>query len=87
GNLTTPQKANVPLIGLLPEAQGKGFSLHLLKNTVLSFINEVIEARLDCMEVNATVETDNYPALKMYRKVGFREDYHYPHAYIENDKA
>lgn len=86
GNLTTPQKGNVPLIGLLPEAQGKGFSLHLLKNTILCFINEVIEARLDCMEINATVETDNYPALKMYRKLGFREDYHYPHAYLTNEK-
>lgn len=85
GNLTTPTIANIPLIGLLPEAQGKGFSLHLLKNTVLKFIHDVIEAKLDCMEINATVETDNFPALKMYRKIGFREDYNYPHAYLENE--
>ena len=84
GNLTTPTIGNVPLIGLLPEAQGQGFSVQLLKSTILKFIQNVIDARLDCMEINATVETDNFPALKMYRRVGFREDYNYPHAYMEN---
>ena len=32
-------------------------------------------------EVNASTETDNYPALKMYRRLGFKEDYYYPQAY------
>lgn len=85
GNLTTPDIGNVPLIGLSPDAQGKGMSVHLLKNTIMRFIQDVIEAKLDCLEINATVETDNFPALKMYRKVGFREDYHYPHAYYERE--
>lgn len=87
GNLTTPDIGNIPLVGLSPEAQGKGLSVHLLKNTIMNFIREVIEARLDCLEINATVETDNFPALKMYRKIGFREDYHYPHAYYENNHS
>lgn len=84
GNLTTPTIGNVPLIGLMPSAQGKGLSVQLLKNTIKNFIKGVIDAKLNCLEINATVETDNFPALKMYRKVGFREDYNYPHAYIEN---
>ena len=33
-------------------------------------------------EVNVTTETNNYKALKMYRKTGFREDYCYPQAYL-----
>ncbi|MEW5820603.1 MAG: hypothetical protein AB1782_10465 [Cyanobacteriota bacterium] len=84
GNLTTQTIGNIPLIGLMPEAQGKKLSLHLIKNTIMNFIRDVIDAKLDCMEINATVETDNFPALKMYRKIGFREDYNYPHAYMEN---
>jgi GNAT superfamily N-acetyltransferase len=84
-NLTTQEMGNIPLIGLMPSAQGKGLSIQLLKQSIVNFITDVIEARLDCMEVNATVETDNFPALKMYRKIGFREDYNYPHAYMENE--
>jgi GNAT superfamily N-acetyltransferase len=84
-NLTNDQMGNIPLVGLLQSAQGKGLSIQLLKKTLEKFIHDVIEARLDCMEVNATVETDNFPALRMYRKVGFREDYNYPHAYMENE--
>ena len=33
-------------------------------------------------EVNVTTETDNYGALKMYRNVGFKEDYAYTQAYL-----
>lgn len=85
GNLTAPEIGNIPLIGLMPSAQGKGLSLHLIKNTLTCFIRELIDGKIDCLEVNATVETDNFPALKMYRKVGFKEDYNYPHAYKENE--
>ena len=37
-------------------------------------------------EVNVTTETNNYKALKLYRRIGFREDYCYPQAYILNKK-
>ena len=37
-------------------------------------------------EINVTTETNNYKALKMYRKVGFKEDYCYPQAYLVNKK-
>ena len=33
-------------------------------------------------EVNVTTETNNYKALKMYRRIGFREDFCYPQAYL-----
>ena len=37
-----------------------------------------------CKEINVTTETNNYKALKMYRRVGFKEDYCYPQAYLES---
>ena len=33
-------------------------------------------------EINTTTETDNYQALKMYRHLGFKEDYSYPQSYL-----
>ena len=36
---------------------------------------------------NVTTETNNYKALKMYRKIGFKEDYCYPQAYLIQKKT
>ena len=33
-------------------------------------------------EVNVSAETNNIPALKMYRHIGFKEDYSYPQSYL-----
>lgn len=33
-------------------------------------------------EVNTTTETNNFQALKMYRHLGFKEDYNYPQSYL-----
>jgi len=33
-----------------------------------------------------TTETNNYKALKIYRSIGFREDYCYPQAYMLQKK-
>lgn len=84
-NLTTQTIGNIPLIGINPEVQGNGFSVHMLKSTVTKIIQAVVDGKLSVMEVNATVETDNFPALKMYRKVGFRESYNYPQAYMDRE--
>ena len=32
--------------------------------------------------VNVTTETNNYKALKLYRRIGFKEDFCYPQAYL-----
>ena len=40
----------------------------------------------DFTEVNVTTETNNYKALKLYRRAGFREDYCYPQAYLLQKK-
>lgn len=83
-NLTTPFIANIPLIGVKSGHNNKGFGKYLLKNSVEILVNQVKANKLSLQEINATAETDNYPALRMYRKIGFREDFTYPHAYYKN---
>jgi ribosomal protein S18 acetylase RimI-like enzyme len=44
-----------------------------------------LDGDLGIFEVNATMETDNIAALKMYRRMGFKEDYNYPHVYLTQE--
>lgn len=77
-NITAGKIANIPLIGITKEHCGKGFGKELLYNSLKALIDKHLS---HLSEVNASTETDNYPALKMYRKIGFKEDYYYPQAY------
>lgn len=77
-NITAGKIANIPLVGILKEHRSKGLGEALLYNSVKQLINNHLS---HLSEVNASTETDNYPALKMYRKVGFKESYYYPQAY------
>jgi len=80
-NLTSPFIANIPLVGVVSNHKNKGYGKYLLKNSVETLIKYVDTGIISAYEVNATVDTDNFPALKMYRRIGFREDITYPHAY------
>ncbi len=80
-NLTSPKIGNIPLVAVDKKHRAKGFSKLLLKNCVENIVNTAINQGLPLLEVNASVDTDNYPAVKMYRTVGFKEDYNYPQAY------
>ena len=85
-NVTGGKIANIPLVAINKDHRGKGYSQHLLKNT-LNIIKSQIDAGLkDYTEINVTTETDNYSALKMYRNVGFKEDYSYTQAYLPISK-
>lgn len=77
-NITAGTIANIPLIGIIKEHCGKGFGKALLYNSVKSAINNYLS---HLSEINASTETDNYAALKMYRSIGFKEDYNYTQAY------
>ena len=77
-NITAGRIANIPLIGMGKEHCSKGLGLSLLHSSMkklLSYYGSTLS------EVNASTETDNYPALKMYRRLGFKEDYYYTQAY------
>lgn len=80
-NITGNTIGNIPLIGVKKEFRGKSLGKYLLRAAVTSAGNMIMNGELPLSEINASVETDNFPAVKMYRWVGFKEDYHYPQAY------
>ena len=81
-NLTGGAIANIPIFGMRKEHQGKGLAKYMLKNSVEKLIKMADESVYPIAEVNTTTETNNSQALKMYRRVGFKEDYNYPQAYL-----
>lgn len=81
-NITGGKIANVPIFAIAPEHQGKSLSKHLLKKSVQTLLDWVKADKRQFTEINTTTETDNYQALKMYRHIGFKEDYAYPQAYL-----
>lgn len=81
-NITGGKIANVPIFAIAPEHQGKGLSKHLLKRSVQTLLDWVKSGKRQFSEINTTTETDNYQALKMYRHIGFKEDYCYTQAYL-----
>ncbi|MDX2085495.1 MAG: N-acetyltransferase [Candidatus Melainabacteria bacterium] len=76
-------QGNIPVIAVHPEHKGKGLSHHLLYRTLMKCIEETIAERIGMTHITATVDTDNWPALKMYRRMGFQETYNYPHVYMD----
>ena len=85
-NITGGKIANIPLVAIKKEHRGHGFSEHLLNRSIKTIVDWTKLGRRMFSEVNVTTETNNYKALKMYRRIGFREDYCYPQAYLLNKK-
>lgn len=81
-NLTGGRIANIPIVAIRKEHQGKGLSKHMLKKSVEALIRMADSGEMPITEVNTTTETNNFQALKMYRHLGFKEDYNYPQAYL-----
>ena len=81
-NLTGGRIANIPIVSIRKEHQGKGLSKHMLKKSVEKLIQWADNGEKPITEVNTTTETNNFQALKMYRHLGFKEDYNYPQAYL-----
>lgn len=78
---------NIPLIGVHPSEAGRGLGNVLLQACLMRCIEDVVSEKLDILRISATTDTDNIPAIKMYRRMGFREEYNYPHAYLTREKA
>ena len=81
-NLTGGQIANIPIVAIKKEHQGRGLSKHMLKRLVDKLIEWVDSGEKHILEVNTCTETNNFQALKMYRHLGFKEDYNYPQSYL-----
>lgn len=85
-NITGGKIANIPLVAIEKTHRGKGFSEHLLNRSIKMIVDWTKIGRRVFSEVNVTTETNNYKALKLYRRIGFREDYCYPQAYLLTKK-
>lgn len=71
---------NIPLVGIKQEHQGKGLSTIMLKHSLDIILG--IANNKGITEINTTTETDNLQALRLYKNLGFIEDYGYPQAYL-----
>ena len=81
-NVTGGTIANIPLVAIEKQHRGKGFSGLMLNRTMKTIVDWTKLGKANFTEVNVTTETNNYKALKLYRKIGFREDFCYPQAYL-----
>lgn len=81
-NLTGGSIVNIPLVGILEEHQGKGLSTIMLKHSMDYVINAVEQYNTPISEINTTTETNNLQAFRLYKNLGFIEDYNYPQAYL-----
>ena len=79
-NLTGGAIVNIPLVGIKQEHQGKGLSTIMLKHSMEVILNDNKYNAVS--EINTTTETNNLQALRLYKNLGFLEDYSYPQAYL-----
>lgn len=81
-NLTSGTIVNIPLVGIRQEHQGKGLSTIMLKHSMDVVFKEIEMYNSGILEINTTTETNNLQALRLYKNLGFIEDYSYPQSYL-----
>ncbi len=81
-NLTSGSIVNIPLVGIKQEHQGKGLSTIMLKHSMDFLLKAISQYNSPLTEINTTTETDNLQALRLYKNLGFLEDYNYPQSYL-----
>lgn len=81
-NITDNKVVNIPIFAIAKDHQSKGLSKYLLANTLNEIIKLSDENKFPIIEVNTNTETNNFQALRMYRNLGFKEDYNYPQSYL-----
>lgn len=81
-NLTGGSIVNIPIVGICEEHQGKGLSTIMLKHSMDYIIKAVERYGTPITEINTTTETNNLQALRLYKNLGFLEDYSYPQSYL-----
>ncbi len=86
-NLTASTIANIPLIGLKEQFKGKGLGNALLHASTEALLDMQNQGVINVREINASVDTDNHNAIKMYRKMGYKEDFSYTHAFLKNENS
>ena len=83
-NITGDYIGNIPLVGIVPEHRGLNLSEVMLKSAVEEIVKLNKSGFVRLQELNASVDTANEAAFRMYRQIGFRESYTYPQGYLPN---
>jgi ribosomal protein S18 acetylase RimI-like enzyme len=78
-------KAHIPLIGVHPAVRKQGLGNHLLNQSLRGCLEAVLSAKLDVESISATVDTDNWKAIKLYRRFAFQETNSYPHLSLSRE--
>lgn len=81
-NITGGSIVNIPLVGIKEEHQGKGLSTIMLKHSMDYVLKAIDKYHAPITEINTTTETNNLQALRLYKNLGFLEDYSYPQSYM-----
>lgn len=84
---TSMTMGNIPLIGVRPTEKRLGLGGHLLKGMIDRVVQGMMDGKFAMLAISTTTDTDNIPAIKMYRRMGFREEYNYPHVYLTREQA
>jgi RimJ/RimL family protein N-acetyltransferase len=69
-------------VGIRQEHQGKGLSTIMLKHSMDYIMKAIKLYDTPISEINTTTETNNLQALRLYKNLGFLEDYSYPQSYL-----
>ncbi len=81
-NITGDSIGNIPLVGIVPEHRGLNLSEVMLKSAVEDIIKLNKSGYVKLKELNASVDTNNQSAYRMYKQTGFKVDYVYPQGYL-----
>lgn len=82
-NMISDDTANISLIYLKKEHQASGLGALMLKKSIEFLKQEVDLDRINIKVLKATCDTENFAAIKTYRKLGFKEQTYYSHAYMK----
>ena len=81
-NMLFPGEVNIPLIGVHPDYQNRKLARLLLQQSCMETVKLIQTGEILATKITATTATHNHAAIKMYRHLGFTEQYWYPHIYI-----
>lgn len=86
-NITGDYIGNIPLVGIVQEHRGLNLSEVMLKNAVEEIVKLNKSGFIRLKELNASVDTANESACRMYKQIGFKTAYTYPQGYLPKLKS
>lgn len=80
-----PNEANIPLVGIKKAYRQKHYGRLLIAKTIAMATQLVATQQQFFTKITATCATENHAATRLYRHLGFKEAYWYPHCYVQQE--